>query len=119
MRGLSAIALAPCASLSASGNGAAVDVRNFSGWCKLVLDASATSAAGVTLDVKVQHSADGATGWEDSGVVFDQVDDAEASHQVLPLNIDRFHGFVRIVDTVAGATPSVARAVLLFAKADR
>lgn len=118
MRGYTAISIAQAA-LTASGNGPAVDVSGFSGECRLVLSASATAGADNVLAVKVQHSANGTTGWEDSGVAFDEVTNAGAAFEEVGCSIDRFHRFIRVVDTLTGTTPTVVRAVTLFAKADR
>ena len=97
-----AIALAAASRVTATGNGAAVDVSRFTGLSKLVLDASATEAADNTADVKLQHSADGATDWADLDLaVFEQVDNSGASLQELHLNADSLKKFVRVVDTMA------------------
>jgi len=119
VRNLKIVPVAGAAEITASGNGPAVDVIHYSGEARLVLNASATGAADNTLDVKIQHSDDGESGWVDSGVAFEQVGNAGPSHQVIGLNVDRFKRFIRAVDTLAGTTPSVVRSVELVAKADR
>lgn len=112
-----AIALAAASRVTATGNGAAVDVSRFTGLSKLVLDASATEAADNTADVKLQHSADGATDWADLDLaVFEQVDNSGASLQELHLNADSLKKFVRVVDTMAGTDPAVVRSVTMIGK---
>lgn len=116
--GIKSIPLAPAARLSATGNVAAVDIKNVSGHALLILNSSATEAAATTSTTKIQHSADGATGWTDSGVTFAQVTNAAASQQAIEIDMDQFKRFVRVVDTLAGATPFVTRSVQLIAQAD-
>ena len=117
MRNLKVISLATAAALTATGNGAAVDVRRYSGEARLALNASATGAAGQTYNAKIQDSADGSTGWTDTGIAFAQVGNAAASQEVVGVNVDRFRAFIRVVDTLAGTNPTVTRAVTLIAKA--
>lgn len=119
MRNLKVIYLATSAALTATGNGSAVDVRAYSGEARLALSASATGGAGQTYSGKIQDSADGSTGWADTGVGFTQVTNSAASNEVIGVNVDRFRRFIRVVDTLAGTTPTVTRSVALIAKADR
>lgn len=109
------VSIAPAVAVTADGNGAAVDVTNYIGKALLHLDASATAGADNTLDVKLQHSADG-TSWADAGVAFAQVTNAAASLQTVEVDVDRFKKYVRAVDDVAGTTPSVVRSVVMVAK---
>lgn len=121
LAGLQIIALAAAARLTATNAGtAAVDVSGYSGEARLVLNSSAGGGADHTMDTKVQHSADGSTGWEDvPGLAFDQVTNAAASLQVIGFNVDKCRRYVRVVDTLAGTSPTFARSVELVAKADR
>lgn len=118
MRNIKVLSLAVAARLTATGNGTAVDVKDLSGEARLVLNASATGGADHTYNAKIQDSADGSTGWTDTGVAFAQVTNAAASHQVIGLNVDRFRRYIRVVDTLAGTTPNVNRAIELVAKSD-
>jgi len=117
--GIKVLALAAAARITATGNGSAVDVRPYKGHALLVLNSSATEASDNTLNVKVQHSADGSTGWTDTGVAFAQVGNAAASAQVVEVNVDRFKRYIRVVSTLAGTTPAATRSVELIAQADR
>jgi hypothetical protein len=119
VRNLTIVQVAVAARISASGNGAAVDVRSYSGEARLVLNSSATGAADNTLNTKIQHSDDGSTNWVDSGISFQQIGNTAPSHQVIGVNVDRFKRYIRAVDTLAGTAPNVTRAVLLIAKSDR
>lgn len=113
MRGLSAKALAVSAAITATGNGTAVDVGNYHGLSHVVLNSGPTNAG--TNTIKLQHSDDGSTGWEDvPGGAFTAVG-TSASEQTVMINADRFKRFVRVVDTLAGAT-SVTRSVTLVGK---
>lgn len=113
MNGVSVTALAVAASITATGNGAAVNVGDYHGLGQLVLNAGPTNAG--TDTIKLQHSDDGTTGWTDvPGAVFTAVG-TTATEQALLFNTDRFKKFVRVVDTLAGAT-SVVRSVSLVGK---
>lgn len=116
-RGISVAKLSPTVvrSAAAATNGASFDLLTYDGDVRIVLNASATGGAGQTLDVKIQHSADGST-WTDSGVAFAQVTNAAASYQTLSAAAEQFHRYIRVVDTVAGSSPSVAFGVVLLAK---
>jgi O-glycosyl hydrolase len=111
MRPTSIISLRAAAALSATDNGAAVDVSKFTGNGYVVLNSSATGAADNTSNVKIQHSDDGATGWADTGVAFAQVTNVAASFQSLFVSLDQFKKYVRVVNTLAGTTPTVTAAV--------
>lgn len=111
----SPIRLAVSARLAANANGTGVDVSAFTGKCMLLLNASATEGAGMTLDVKIQHSDDNAT-FVDAGVAFRQVTNAADSFQVIEMDIDGFKKYIRAVDTLGGASPAVTRGVALVAK---
>jgi len=112
---LTSVALCVPATLTATTNGAAVDVSRFTGIAKAILDASAAGdAAGETADVKLQHSVDGSTNWADvPGAAFTQVTNAAGAHQAVMLNTDSLHKYVRVVTTMAGTSPSVTRSVSL------
>lgn len=116
LKAVSVVKLAESAAVTANGNGTAVDLVGFDGDLKLILNASATGGAGQTLDVKVQHSANGTTGWADASVAFTQVTNAAASFQELNVTTEQFHRFIRLVDTVGGTTPTVNRGAVLVGR---
>ena len=119
MKTASIIALRVAAAITASENGAAVNVGDFTGNGYLVLNSSATGGAGQTADVKIQHSDDGTTNWTDSGVAFTQVTNAGASLQAQYVSLDQFKKFVRVVSTLGGTSPTVTYSVSLVGNKHR
>lgn len=114
MRGVSATALAVAASITATGNGSAVNVGDYQGIALLVLNSGAADAGTVT--TKLQHSEDGSTNWEDvTGGAFAAVG-TSASEQTLMINADRLRKFARVVDTLAGGATAVVRSVHLVGR---
>jgi hypothetical protein len=116
MQKYTAIALATAARISATGNGSAVDVSDYTGIAKFVLHASATEGASHTYNGKIQHSADGTTNWTDTGIAFTQVTNAAASLQAINFNVDGLKKHIRLVDTMAGSSPFVTRSATLIAQ---
>lgn len=95
----------PAATFTADANGSAVDVSEYDSPVAVVLNASA-GTGDMTLDVKLQESADGSTGWADvAGAAFTQVT-TTASSQKLVFNPAETAKFVRAVIDVGGTTPS-------------
>lgn len=112
MRGVSVTALAIAASITATGNGAAVNIGDYQGLAQIVLNSGGTNAG--TNTVKLQHSDDGSTNWLDTGDTFTAVGTGGLQESIL-VNADKFKKFVRVVDTMAGAT-SVVRSVALVGR---
>ncbi len=112
MSKLTPIALLPAVAPTATQNGTGVDVADFTGNAKLVLDA-AQPAAGQTLDVKLQHSDTLGGTYTDTGDAFTQVTNAGRSYQVLDISADKFKRFVRVVSTIAGAATALPHGVYL------
>lgn len=114
MRGVSVTVLAAAASITATGNGTAVNVGDYAGIALLHLNSGATNAG--TNVVKLQHSEDGSTNWEDvSGAAFAAVG-TSASAQTIKFNADKLRKFVRVVDTLAGGATAVVRGVTLVGR---
>ncbi len=110
-------ALLPAEQISASGNGDALDVRDLEGEVTLVLSAAATPAPDNTLDVTLEQSDDG-TAWSPvSGVSFEQVTNAAASHQEVAVNVDGLSRYLRANDALAGTSPVATRCLLLMGEA--
>lgn len=112
------------ARITATTNGPAIDLRSYDGRAMIALNSGATEGAGQTLDVKIQHSADGATGWTDATVspgggnlAFAQVTNAAASAQTIEFITKDLHRYVRAVQTLGGASAAVTASVSLIAKA--
>lgn len=101
---LSLGALFPSLARTVTANGTALNVRSFLGRVKVILDSAAGAGTAPTLDVKLQDSPDGTTGWADiTGAAFAQVTDAGPSLQDLGLGIDRQDLFIRAVATITGS----------------
>lgn len=99
-------ALHPTAARTTTTNGSAVDVRAQKGIAAVLLDSAAGTGTTPTLDVKIQDSADGSTGWADiAGAAFTQVTNA-ASQQKIGVDLDSCRGYIRAVATIGGTTPS-------------
>lgn len=93
---------------AATTNGSAVDLLGVKSGISFVLDSGAATVGTLpTLDVKIQDSADGSTGWGDvTGMAFTQVTNA-ASAQALGVAIGKTKRYVRAVATIGGsATPT-------------
>lgn len=114
MQKISILAVRPSATITASEAGTtAVDVSDFQGLAKLSLNSSVVNAG--TSAVKLQDSADGATGWADvPNAAFANVTTVAATgQQEIMLNADRLKRFVRIVNTLAGGANAQAYGVQL------
>lgn len=102
--------LMTASSITASGNGSGVDLREYEGDIAVLLDVSApASGTNPTMDVKIQHSSDdgSADAYADlSGASFTQVSSA-ASAQKLVINSDEAERYIRAVRTIGGtASPA-------------
>ena len=114
MRGVTRIVLAVSASITASGNGAAVNVSDFQGLCQIIMNSGPTNAG--TNTVKLQHSDDGATNWVDvPNGAFPAVGTAAAAPSIT-MNSDALKKFVRVVDTLTGGANAVVRGVSLVGR---
>lgn len=110
---LTPIALAPAAAPTATANSTGVDVSDFTGSAKLILDA-ALPAVGQTLDVKLQHADTVGGTYTDTGHSFTQVTNGGgASYQVQDISVDGFKKFVRAVRTIAGSATALPHTVYL------
>ncbi len=112
MRPVSIIALKVAAAIAATDTGAAVDVSDFTGNVQFVLNSSACGEADNTANVKLQHSDDGAA-WTDAGLAFAPVTNAAPSLQTIYASVDTLKKFARVVNTLAGTTPTVSYGVTL------
>lgn len=107
--GTSVTVLAAPATITASGNGAAVNVGDYHGLCLLHMNGIGTAG---TTTVSLQHSDDGSTNWVDvPNTTFAQIGTAEKADAIL-FNADRFKKFVRVKD-VSASSGSAIRSVVL------
>ncbi len=101
----------PLANSAGTRNSAAVDRLGY-GSLTIVSHAGAVtgSPSDQTLDVKLQESADGSTGWTDvSGAAFAQKTSATASLRTLDVNLAGVARYVRVVEVIAmtsGTSPT-------------
>ena len=99
-------ALHPTAARTATGQGSAVDIRDVEGDLAVTLDSAAGTGTTPTLDVKLQDSDDGSTGWADvSGATFTQVAGV-AAQQKITVDTNAMKRYVRAAYTIGGTTPS-------------
>ena len=115
--GASVLSLLDPAERSATANGSAADILDYEGQAAAILQSAAGTGTTPTLDVKLQDSADGSTGWADvTGAAFTQVTNAAASAQVVKFNASAVKRYIRAVATVAGTTPLFACSVSFVGK---
>lgn len=109
------ITLFPVAARSSSADGSAVDVRSYKGQAKALLFSAAGTGTTPTLDVKLQSSLDGSTGWADiSGAAFTGVTDAAAALEGIGVTTEI--NYLRAVATIGGGTPSFTFGVALITR---
>lgn len=111
--GTSVTVLAVPATITASGNGLAVNVQDYIGLCLLHLNAIGTAG---TTTVSLQHSADGSTGWEDVPNTTFGVIGTTAKTDTIMFNADRFKKFVRVKDVSAGSGSAIRGVTLVGVK---
>lgn len=106
------------ATITATRQSSAIDLRGYLGSVMAILYANkGTGNADNTLDVKIQTSADGSTGWADvSGATFTQVGGTGGSDSLQAINVEvrLCERYIRFYDTVAGTTPSYVLAEALI-----
>lgn len=107
--GTSVTVLAAPATITASGNGAAVNVGDYHGLCLIHLNGIGTAG---TTTVSLEHSDDGSTNWSAvPNTTFGAIGTAAKADTIL-FNADRFKKFVRVKD-VSADTGSAIRSVVL------
>lgn len=107
--------LLPCAVRTATATGSAVLIREYTQMVGVTL-MSAIATAGDTLDVTIEDSADGSTGWAAvSGAAFTQVTASADATETIFVDSDATKAYVRAVGTIAGnGGESIAFGVALF-----
>ena len=97
--------------LSASANGAAIDLITGDGRCFAVQMVGAVTGTTPSLAGKIQESADGSPNWSDiSGATFTAV---TGSDNLQSISFDRTQRYVRYVGTISGTSPSFLTAALI------
>lgn len=100
------------ATRTATANGVAIDLMESSENCFAIQEVGAVSGTTPTLDTKVQESdTSGGTFTDVPAAVFAQV---VASNKSQAINFKRTKRFCRLVNTIAGTSPSFANAGQIF-----
>lgn len=99
--------------IAATGASAAVDIVNFHGQGKLILNTNAPTGGG-SVAFKITHSDTQAGTYTDSGVAFANV--TAASNQAIDVNVDRFKRFVKVDYTLSGGATGITAAATLVGK---
>jgi hypothetical protein len=108
--------LSPTQAITSTTNGSSVDVRTRKGAGLIILDSAAGTGTTPTNTVTIQDSADGSTGWAAvvhpilGAAAFTQLTTV-ASQQAITFDFDNCRGFIRVVDTLTGTTPSYTRSI--------
>lgn len=98
--------------IAATGQTAGVDIGDYDGWGRIVLNSGATAAPDNTADFAIEHSDDNQSWAAAAAVSFDQVTNAAASFQVAAVNFSEMKKWARVKTTLAGTEPKVIAAVL-------
>jgi hypothetical protein len=109
--------LLPAQTASTTQTGAALATATYSGNLRVLLSAALASAGTApTLDVTLETSANGTTGWTPVGAAFTQVTDAAgAGPQEQLVAVSSSLGYIRAVATIGGTgTPTFAFAVMVI-----
>jgi hypothetical protein len=122
VKALAVKAVLPAQSITANVNGPAFDLLPYDDKAIIAMNSGATGGAGQTLDMKIQHSADGATNWADvvvspqgTNLAFAQVTNAGASSQQIEFNTNDLKRYIRAVATIGGGA-TVAAGVSIIAQ---
>ncbi|OGP65796.1 MAG: hypothetical protein A3K22_00990 [Deltaproteobacteria bacterium RBG_16_42_7] len=93
--------------------GTAIDISQYQGDLKIILDSAAGTGTTPTLNGKIQtgDQSDGSDAADVSGAVFAQVV-AAASKQSIGVDTRACKKYIRFIGTIAGTTPSFNFAVL-------
>lgn len=115
---LTLISLVPTATNTTVGavNGTGVNLAQYIGRGRCVLDSAAGTGTSPTLSVKLQDSPDNSTWTDVPNAVFTTVTNAGASQQALRVDMDALNTFVRAVSTEGGTTPSFTYSVNLLGR---
>ena len=105
--------LAVSGARTATFTGTAVDISQYQGVLKVVLDSAAGTGTTPTLDGKIQtgDASDGSDAADVSGAAFVQIV-AAVSKQAIGVDTRACKKYIRFVGTIAGTTPSFNFAVV-------
>lgn len=98
---------------TATFNTADIDLTKYSGPVQVILTSSAGGGTTPTLNVKLQDAtASGGTYADITGAAFAEVTDAADSTQMITLQADETRGFIKVVGTITGTSPTFDMAVV-------
>ena len=92
-------------------DGAGVDLQDYQGVLKVILNSGAGGGTTPTLDAKIQDSADNFAFADIPGKVFIQVTDAGMSIQILGIDTRTVKRYIRVALTIGGTSPTFGLAV--------
>ena len=92
-------------------DGAGVDLQDYQGVLKVILNSGAGGGTTPTLDAKIQDSADNFAFADIPGKVFTQVTDAGLSIQILGIDTRTVKRYIRVALTIGGTTPTFGLAI--------
>lgn len=91
--------------IDSSTNGSGVDVRDYIGLCKVIVDCSNVSGTSPTCTVKLQGSSDNSTWADISGATFTQATDEISVFESKDIVLDEQPRYIRAVATLGGTAP--------------
>ena len=92
-------------------DGAGVDLQDYQGVLKVILNSGAGGGTTPTLDAKIQDSADNSVFADIPDKVFGQVTDAGTSIQFLGIDTRTVKRYIRVALTIGGTSPTFGLAV--------
>lgn len=104
------------AARTTTANGTSIDVLDYMGVAKAILDSALGTGTTPTLDVKIQDSADNSVFADVAGAVFAQVTAAANVLLAIALDMDAVRRYIRAVATIGGTTPSFTFSVHLVGR---
>lgn len=105
---------------TSTATGSAVDTLGYGDDAAIILDLGAASGTSATLDVTIQTSADGSTGWTTRTTFTQLTDTSDNKIACGKLVLDAAsRRYVRAVGTIAGTTPSFTFGVSMLIQAEQ
>ena len=92
-------------------DGAGVDLQDYQGVLKVILNSGAGGGTTPTLDAKIQDSADNFAFADIPDKVFTRVTDAGMSIQILGIDTRTVKRYIRIALTIGGTSPTFGLAI--------
>ena len=92
-------------------DGAGVDLQDYQGVLKVILNSGAGGGTTPTLDAKIQDSADNLVFADIPDKVFEQVTDAGTSIQILGIDTRTVKRYIRVALAITGTSPTFGLAV--------